>query len=87
LRDSVLAAQDITGDIDQPSRVSNVDQQPDPPRLPTSAVVLGALGLVVGALGIVLLVFVGALGLLFFGPSIALIATGFAIARKHIPEA
>ena len=55
--------------------------------MPTSAVVLGALGLVTGALGIVLLVFVGALGLLFFGPSIALIATGFAIARKHIPEA
>jgi hypothetical protein len=50
-------------------------------------VVLGALGLVVGALGIVLLVFVGALGLLFFGPSIALIATGFAIARKGLPEA
>ena len=47
--------------------------------------VLGALGLVVGALGIVLLVFVGALGLLFFGPSIALIATGFAIARKGLP--
>jgi hypothetical protein len=64
-----------------------VDQKPDHPRLPTSAVVLGALGLVVGALGIVLLVFVGALGLLFFGPSIALIATGFAIARKHVAEA
>jgi hypothetical protein len=64
-----------------------VDHPPDPPRLPISAVVLGALGLVVGAIGIVLLVFVGALGLLFFGPSIALIATGFAIARKDLPEA
>jgi hypothetical protein len=64
-----------------------VDQEPDHPRLPASAVVLGALGLIVGALGIVLLVFVGALGLLFFGPSIALIATGFAIARKGLPEA
>jgi hypothetical protein len=41
----------------------------------------------VGALGIVLLVFVGALGLLLTGPSIALLATGFAIARKHIPDA
>ena len=64
-----------------------MDREPDHPRLPTSAVVLCALGLVVGALGIVLLVFVGALGLLFFGPSIALFAIGFAIARKHIPEA
>ena len=64
-----------------------MDHQPDHPGLPTSAVVLGALGLVVGALGIVLLIFVGALGLLFFGPSIALLATGFAIARKQIPDA
>jgi hypothetical protein len=87
LRDSVLAAQDITGDIDQPSRIDVMDQTPDHPRLPTSAVVLVVLGVVVGALGIVLLVFVGALGLLLTGPSIALLATGFAIARKHIPDA
>ena len=68
-------------------RIEVMDQKPDHPRLPTSAVVLVVLGLVVGALGIVLLVFVGALGLLLTGPSIALLATGFAIARKHIPEA
>jgi uncharacterized membrane protein YidH (DUF202 family) len=64
-----------------------VDQQPDHPRLPTSAVVLVVLGLVVGALSIVLLVVAGPLGLLLTGPSIALLATGFAIARKGFPEA
>jgi hypothetical protein len=45
------------------------------------------LGLVVGALSIVLLVVAGPLGLLLTGPSIALLATGFAIARKGFPEA
>ena len=64
-----------------------MDQQPDHPRLPTSAVVLVVLGLVAGAFGFVLLVSAGALGLLLFGPSIALLATGFAIARKALPKA
>jgi len=59
-----------------------VDRRPDRPRLPTSAVVLVVLGLVAGVLGVVLLVSAGALGLLLFGPSIALLATGFAVARK-----
>jgi hypothetical protein len=59
-----------------------VDQQPDRPRLPTSAVVLVVLGLVAGVLGFVLVISAGALGLLLFGPSIALFATGFAVARK-----
>ena len=64
-----------------------MDQQPDHPRLPTSAVVLVVLELVAGAFGFVLLVSAGALGLLLFGPSIALLATGFAIARKALPKA
>ena len=64
-----------------------MDQKPDHPRLPTSAVVLVVLGLVAGVLSIVLLVVAGPLGLLLTGPSIVLLATGFAIARKHIPEA
>jgi hypothetical protein len=59
-----------------------MDQQPDRPRLPTSAVLLVVLGLTVGVLSFILLFSVGALGLLLTGPSIALLATGFAIARK-----
>jgi hypothetical protein len=59
-----------------------VDPQPDHPRLPTSAVVLVVLGLAAGVLSFILLFSVGALGLLLTGPSIALLATGFAIARK-----
>ena len=50
--------------------------------MPTSAVVLVLLGLAAGVLGFVLLVSAGALGLLLFGPSIVLLATGFALARK-----
>ena len=57
-------------------------QQPDRPRLPTSAVVLVVLGVAAGVLSFILLFSVGALGLLLTGPSIALLATGFAIARK-----
>jgi hypothetical protein len=64
-----------------------VDQEPEQPRLPTSAIVLVVLGLAAGVLGIVLVTTIGALGLLLFGPSIALLAIGFAIARQHIPEA
>jgi hypothetical protein len=62
-------------------------EQPHRPRLPTSAIVLVAVGLAAGVLGIVLVATIGALGLLLFGPSMALFAIGFAIARKHVPEA
>jgi hypothetical protein len=61
--------------------------QPSRPRLPTSAVALLVAGIALGVLGIVLVVAVGALGLLLIGPSIALSATGFAIARKRVPGA
>jgi hypothetical protein len=45
--------------------------------------VLLILGLALGALATVLIATAGPLGLLLVGPSIALLATGFAIARKH----
>jgi hypothetical protein len=45
-------------------------------------VVLVVLGLAAGVLSFILLFSVGALGLLLTGPSIALLATGFAIARN-----
>lgn len=61
--------------------------QPSRPRLPTSAIVLVVLGLAAGVLGIGLVATIGALGLLLFGPSMALFATGFAIARKRVPGA
>ena len=63
-----------------------MDQEPDHPRLPTSVIVLVVLGLAAGVLGIILVATIGALGLFLFGPSMALFATGFAIARKHMPE-
>ena len=61
--------------------------QPSRPRLPTSAIVLVVLGLAAGVLGIGLVATIGARGLLLFGPSMALFATGFAIARKRVPGA
>ncbi|MDX6522009.1 MAG: hypothetical protein QOJ31_945 [Gaiellales bacterium] len=64
-----------------------MDHEPDRPRPPTSAVVLIMLGLAAGVLGVVLVATIGALGLLLFGPSLALFATGFAIARKGVPGA
>jgi hypothetical protein len=63
-----------------------VDQEPEHTRLPTSAILLAVLGLAAGVLGIVLVATIGALGLFLFGPSMALFAIGFAIARKQIPE-